>query len=62
MNELEGAKLIQVIVERHCIGTGNYNNPFRIVTNYYSTEGKLLASRDLWKEGKGFNENQSQAS
>lgn len=46
------ARLIQVIetdLERR--GSGEGGSPIRRVTQYYSTDGKLLAEVDAWAEG-----------
>lgn len=46
-----GAKLIKVIVtELTKRGEGVEGDPVRIVTEYWSTEGELLAERDEWME------------
>lgn len=46
------ARLIQVI--ECCItrGEGTGQDPIRNVTEYWSTEGELLAERDLWAESR----------
>lgn len=44
------AKLIQVIeVETHR-GQGVVGDPSRIVVQYYSPDGTLLAERDAWRD------------
>ena len=40
------AKLIQVIQTTHSIGQGTQEDPCRIVTSFFDTEGKLLAKAD----------------
>ena len=40
------AKLIQVIQTTHTIGQGTPEDPCRIVTSFFDTEGKLLAKSD----------------
>lgn len=39
--------VIQVIL---VTGDGSTADPFRNITQYWSTDGELLASRDAWKE------------
>ena len=40
------ARLVEVIEVRTCVGKGTQENPKRIVTEYWSKEGKLLAVSD----------------
>ena len=44
------AQLIQVIEVVMPRGKGVVGDPYRLVTQYYSTDGDLLAERDFWKE------------
>lgn len=42
----DSAKVIQVIETKAMKGSGTNNDPVRIITQYWSTEGKLLAEDD----------------
>jgi hypothetical protein len=46
------AKLIQVIVAEDRRGAGVEGNPFRLVTQYWSTDGGLLAEVDPCPSGR----------
>ena len=48
-----GAKLIQVIEVHAHRGAGTEENPHRVVTEYYSTDGKFLADDDPLKKRDG---------
>lgn len=41
-----GARLISVIEVRVCVGSGTEENPKRIITEFWSIDGKLLAVND----------------
>ena len=40
------ARLVEVIEVRTCVGKGTQENPKRIVTEYWSLDGKLLATSE----------------
>lgn len=42
----DSAKVIQVIETKACVGRGTEQDPNRVVTQYWSLEGKLLAKDD----------------
>ena len=44
------AKVIEVIIVKAGRGTGTVEDPFRIVRQYWSLEGDLLAEDDIIKE------------
>jgi hypothetical protein len=44
------AKVIQVIVTEVHRGDGVPGNPSRLITQYWTLDGELLAERDLWVE------------
>jgi hypothetical protein len=46
------AKLMQVIVVERCKGAGTEADPSRLVIEYWSTDGKLLASHDPVADGR----------
>ena len=46
--QLGGARLIRVIEVSKKRGDGTTNNPSRQVTEYWSTNGDLLAVKDEW--------------
>ena len=43
---VDSAKVIQVIETRSARGSGSENQPIRIVIQYWSLEGDLLAEKD----------------
>ena len=43
---VDSAKVIQVIETRSARGSGSENQPIRIVIQYWSLEGDLLAAND----------------
>lgn len=43
-------KLIEVIEVDRKVGKGVHGNPIRMVKQYWSTDGELLAQYDSWKE------------
>lgn len=51
----DGARLIQVIqttlLRR---GKGKEGDPIRIIEQFWSVDGKLLAENDRWKQGRTF--------
>lgn len=47
------ARLVEVIEVRTCVGKGTEENPKRIVTEYWSKEGKLLAVSDPQYDERG---------
>ncbi len=46
------AKVIQVIETVSRIGKGTEEDPCRLVTEYWSLDGELLAVNDHWKTAK----------
>ena len=42
----DSAKVIQVIETKACVGRGTEQDPNRVVTQYWSLEGELLAQDD----------------
>lgn len=42
----KNASLIEVIMVQTCVGEGTEQNPNRIITEYWSKEGRLLAVND----------------
>ena len=47
---IDVARVIQVIETRSCRGDGTQENPCRIVIQYWSLEGKMLAEKDSYNE------------
>lgn len=41
------ARVIEVIETKSCRGNGTQDDPIRIVTQYWSLEGKMLAEKDV---------------
>lgn len=50
---VKGAKVIEVIEVEALHGEGVNADPFRIVTQYWSLDGNMLAQRDEWEEESG---------
>lgn len=56
MNELvrprgtDSAQLVNVIKTESLRGKGTDDDPCRMVIQYWSTEGELLAEKDTWEE------------
>ncbi len=46
MSKMRSAKVIKVIMTEHCEGEGTVENLSRIVTCYWTLDGKLLAEHD----------------
>lgn len=46
----DGARVIEVIETRSCRGSGTQEDPYRIVVQYWSLEGELLAEKDDIRE------------
>lgn len=44
------AKLMEVICLDRKVGKGVHGNPKRMVTEFWSKEGELLATYDSWEE------------
>lgn len=42
----DNARIVQVIETRSCRGDGTENNPCRLVIQYWSLDGELLAEKD----------------
>lgn len=42
----DGARVIQVIEVKTCLGKGTSEHPYRSITEYWSMSGDLLAVRD----------------
>lgn len=55
-SNVDGVKLIQVIEVNSIFGDGTNeegHSPIRSITEYYSLDGKLLATVDTWKAEQG---------
>lgn len=49
-SSVDKAQVIQVICVEAIFGNGLSDDPTRLVTEYWSLDGKLLARVDGWKE------------
>lgn len=47
----DSAKVIQVIESTTLIGAGTEDDPCRLITQYWSLDGKKLAERDPYRSG-----------
>lgn len=45
----DSAQVIEVIRTKSLIGAGTEEDPVRVITQYWSFDGKLLAQNDEWK-------------
>lgn len=50
LSNVDGAKIIQVVVVESIVGDGVKGSPVRTIQEYFSTEGELLARRDTWRD------------
>jgi hypothetical protein len=46
----DSAQLVNVIKTESLRGVGTKDDPCRIVIQYWSTDGELLAEKDTWEE------------
>lgn len=49
-SNVDSVRLIQVVEVKSLFGDGVEDSPCRQITQYYDTEGKLLATTDIWKK------------
>lgn len=49
-NHVRGVKMMEVIHVVSFEGEGTKENPARLIDEYYSKEGALLATKDEWLE------------
>lgn len=50
LGRIRGVQEIKVIEVQYCAGEGIPGDPFRSVMQYWSAEGKLLATCDEWSD------------
>ena len=50
LTNIRGVKKIKVIETQTLVGDGTKDDPCRIIVQFWSKNGELLAQRDDWKE------------
>lgn len=50
---IHSAKVVQVVEVQAVVGKGTEEDPNRVITQYWSLEGELLAERDPLLEDEG---------
>lgn len=49
---IRDCRLMEIVVVTFLRGDGTDENVFRLVTQYHSKDGKLLAEEDAWLRGR----------